>query len=148
LPSITDQIYIKAQRIRSIEEKGTHKVSEGIYPEFVGIVNYAVMALIQLALPPASMENSDMPDDEVVSLYNAYVQKAKNLLSDKNHDYDEAWRNMRTSSMTDIILMKILRIKQIENLKQQTLVSEGIDANYFDIFNYAVFALIKLNPQK
>lgn len=148
LPSITDQIYIKAQRIRSIEEKGTHKVSEGIYPEFVGIVNYAVMALIQLALPPASMENSDMSGDEVVSLYNAYVQKAKNLLSDKNHDYDEAWRNMRTSSMTDIILMKILRIKQIENLKQQTLVSEGIDANYFDIFNYAVFALIKLNPQK
>ena len=148
LPSITDQIYIKAQRIRSIEEKGTHKVSEGIYPEFVGIVNYAVMALIQLALPPASMENSDMSGDEVVSLYNAYVQKAKNLLSDKNHDYDEAWRNMRTSSMTDIILMKILRIKQIENLKQQTLVSEGIDANYLDIFNYAVFALIKLNPQK
>jgi len=148
LPSITDQIYIKAQRIRSIEEKGTHKINEGIQSEFIGIVNYAVMALIQLALPPASIENSDMPYDEVVTLYDRYVQEAKNLLSDKNHDYDEAWRNMRISSMTDIILMKILRIKQIENLNQQTLVSEGIDANYYDIFNYAVFALIKLTPQK
>ena len=148
LPSITDQIYIKAQRIRSIEEKGTHKISEGIYPEFIGIANYAVMAQIQLALSPASIENSDMSYDEVVALYDAYTQKAKNLLADKNHDYDEAWRNMRISSMTDIILMKILRIKQIENLNQQTLVSEGIDANYYDIFNYAVFALIKLTPQK
>jgi len=148
LPSITDQIYIKAQRIRSIEEKGTHKISDNIYSEFIGIVNYAVMAQIQLALPPASIDNSDMPYDEVVTLYDTYVQKAKNLLLDKNHDYDEAWRNMRISSMTDIILMKILRIKQIENLNQQTLVSEGIDANYYDIFNYAVFALIKLTPQK
>jgi hypothetical protein len=148
LPSITDQIYIKAQRIRSIEEKGVHKIDEGIYSEFIGIVNYAVMAQIQLALPPTSIENSEMPYSEIITLYDTYVQKAKDLLSNKNHDYDEAWRNMRISSMTDIILMKILRIKQIENLKQQTLVSEGIDANYYDIFNYAVFALIKLNLKK
>ncbi len=148
LPSITDQIYIKAQRIRSIEEKGMNKVDEGVYPEFMGIVNYALMAQIQLALTPASIENSNMSYDEVTALYDAYAQKAKDLLSDKNHDYDEAWRNMRISSITDIILMKILRIKQIENLNQQTLISEGIDANYYDIFNYAVFALIKLTPQK
>jgi len=148
LPSITDQIYIKAQRIRSIEEKGTHKISDDIHSEFIGIVNYAVMAQIQLALPPVSIDNSDMPHNEVITLYDTYVQKAKNLLSDKNHDYDEAWRNMRISSMTDIILMKIQRIKQMEDLKQQTLVSEGVDANYYDIFNYAVFALIKLTSQK
>ena len=147
-PSITDQIYIKALRIRSIEEKGTQKIDEGIYSEFIGIVNYAVMAQIQLALPSSSVEDNDMSYNEIVTCYDTYVQKAKDLLSDKNHDYDEAWRNMRISSMTDIILMKILRIKQIENLKQQTLVSEGIDANYYDIFNYAVFALIKLTPQK
>ena len=145
LPSITDQIYIKAQRIRSIEEKGVHKIDEGIYSEFIGIVNYAVMAQIQLALSPADIENSNMPHEEVITLYDTYTENAKNLLSNKNHDYDEAWRNMRISSMTDIILMKILRIKQIENLNQQTLVSEGIDANYYDILNYAVFALIKLN---
>jgi len=148
LPSITDQIYIKAQRIRSIEEKGVHKIDEGIHSEFIGIVNYALMAQIQLALSPAAIENSNMPHEEVIALYDTYAKKAKNLLSDKNHDYDEAWRNMRISSMTDIILMKILRIKQIENLNQQTLVSEGIDANYYDILNYAVFALIKLRQQE
>ena len=148
LPSITDQIYIKAQRIRSIEEKGTHKIDEGTYSEFIGIINYAVMAQIQLTLSPAAIENSNMPENEVVDLYNSYVQKAKKLLSNKNHDYDEAWRNMHISSITDIILMKILRIKQIENLNQQTIASEGIDANYYDIFNYAVFALIKLTPLK
>lgn len=148
LPSVTDQIYIKAQRIRSIEEKGISKIDENIHSEFIGIVNYALMAQIQLALLPASIENSDMMSEEVITLYDTYVQRAKKLLSDKNHDYDEAWRNMRISSITDIILMKILRIKQIENLKQQTLVSEGIDANYYDILNYAIFALIKLNPQK
>ena len=148
LPSVTDQIYIKALRIRSIEEKGVHKIDEGIYSEFVGIVNYAVMAQIQLKLPSSSVEDNDISYNEIVTLYDMYVQKAKELLSNKNHDYGEAWRNMRISSMTDIILMKILRIKQIENLKQQTLVSEGIDANYYDILNYAVFALIKLTPQK
>jgi hypothetical protein len=144
LPSITDQIYIKAQRIRSIEEKGISKIDEGIRSEFVGIVNYTVMAQIQLALGAANVDESKMDEDKTISLYNLYVQKAKDLLIDKNHDYDEAWRNMRISSLTDIILMKLLRIKQIENLDEQTLVSEGLAANYYDIFNYAVFALIKL----
>ena len=147
LPSVTDQIYIKAQRIRSIEEKGISKIDENIYSEFIGIVNYALMAQIQLALSPASIDDTNMSSDEVIDLYDTYVQKAKNLLSDKNHDYGEAWRKMRVSSITDIILMKIFRIKQIENLNQQTIISEGIDANYYDILNYAVFALIKLNPQ-
>ena len=148
LPSVTDQIYIKAQRIRSIEEKGISKIDENIYSEFIGIVNYAIMAQIQIALSPASIDNTNMSSDEVIGLYDTYIQKARKLLSDKNHDYDEAWRNMRISSITDIILMKILRIKQIENINQQTIVSEGIDANYYDILNYAVFALIKLTPQK
>jgi hypothetical protein len=148
LPSITDQIYIKAQRIRSIEEKGVHKIDEDINSEFIGIVNYAIMAQIQLVLLTADIENSNMPYEEVITLYDIYAEKAKNLLFDKNHDYDEAWRNMRISSMTDIILMKILRIKQIENLNQQTIASEGVDANYYDILNYAVFALIKLISQK
>jgi len=147
LPSITDQIYIKAQRIRSIEEKGVSRVNEGIYAEFVGIVNYAVMAQIQLALGSANTDNSKMDENKVVELYDTYVQKAKDLLLDKNHDYDEAWRNMRISSLTDIILMKLLRIKQIEDINRQTLISEGLDANYYDIFNYAAFALIKLTSK-
>ena len=147
LPSITDQIYIKAQRIRSIEEKKTSKVDEDVNSEFVGIVNYAVMAQIQLAATPKSMEDCFMLPDEVVLLYDKYVGKAKDLLANKNHDYDEAWRNMRVSSITDIILMKILRIKQIEDNLQKTLISEGLDANYYDIFNYAVFALIKLTQK-
>ncbi|MCL2132240.1 MAG: DUF1599 domain-containing protein [Lentimicrobiaceae bacterium] len=146
-PSITDQIYIKAQRIRSIEEKGISKINEGIRSEFVGIVNYAVMAQIQLNLGVANVDESKMDENKAVSLYDLYVQKAKDLLADKNHDYDEAWRNMRISSLTDIILMKLLRIKQIESLDSQTLVSEGLDANYYDIFNYAVFALIKLTSK-
>ncbi len=147
LTSITDQIYIKAQRIRSIEEKGMHKVDEGIVPEFIGIVNYAVMALIQLELGSSSVENISLPETEAIKLYEHYVQQAKELLINKNHDYDEAWRNMRVSSYTDIILMKLLRIKQIETIQGNTLISEGLDANYFDIFNYAVFALIKLNDK-
>lgn len=147
LTSITDQIYIKAQRIRSIEEKGIHKVDEGILPEFIGIVNYAIMALIQLELGTSSIENISLPEKEAIKLYDHYVLKGKELLVDKNHDYDEAWRNMRISSYTDIILMKLLRIKQIETLKGNTLISEGLDANYFDIFNYAIFALIKLNDK-
>jgi hypothetical protein len=148
LSSITDQIYIKAQRIRNIEEKGIRKVEEDVYSEYVGIANYALIAQIQLALSPVSDEGSNLSHDEVTNLYDMYVQKAKELLANKNHDYDEAWINMRISSLTDIILMKIFRIKQIENLNQQTLISEGIDANYYDIFNYAVFALIKLTNQK
>ena len=144
LPSITDQIYIKAQRIRSIEQKGVSKIDEGIHSEFIGIVNYAVMAQIQLTQGVANVDDSKMEPSKAISLYELYVQKAKDLLEEKNHDYDEAWRNMRISSFTDIILMKLLRIKQIESLDSQTLISEGLDANYYDIFNYAIFALIKL----
>lgn len=145
LSSITDQIYIKAQRIRSIEEKGIHKIDEGIVPEFIGIVNYALMAQMQLKLGSSSIENFSLPEKEIINLYDHFVLKGKELLMNKNHDYDEAWRNMRVSSYTDIILMKILRIKQIENIKGNTFISEGLDANYYDIFNYSIFALIKLN---
>jgi hypothetical protein len=148
LPSITDQIYIKAQRIRNIEEKGLSKIEEDVYSEYIGIVNYALIAQIQFSLSSVSDVDSSLSNDEVLDLYDIYVQKAKELLANKNHDYDEAWINMRISSLTDIILMKIFRIKQIENLNRQTLASEGIDANYYDIFNYAVFALIKLTKQK
>ena len=140
--SLTDQIYIKANRIRSIENKGKQKIDEGILPEFIGIVNYSIMALIQIEL---GVENKiDLSSDEVEKLYDKYVKLAKNLMQDKNHDYGEAWRNMRISSLTDIILMKLLRIKQIEDNKGETFVSEGVDANYYDIINYSVFALIKL----
>lgn len=140
--SLTDQIYIKANRIRSIQTKGKSKVNEGIVPEFAGIVNYSVMALIQLELGIA--EEADLNEKQAVDLYNKYIYAARDLMLNKNHDYDEAWRNMRISSLDDIILMKLLRIKQIEDNKGKTLVSEGLDANYYDIINYAVFALIKL----
>lgn len=140
--SLTDQIYIKASRIRSIQTKGTSKVDEGILPEFVGICNYAVMALIQLELGIA--EETDLDEKQAVELYNKYIYAARDLMLDKNHDYGEAWRNMRVSSLDDIILMKLLRVKQIEDNKGKTLISEGLDANYYDIVNYAVFALIKL----
>ncbi len=140
--SLTDQIYIKANRIRSIEEKGTTKVNEGIKPEFIGIVNYSVMALIQLELGVA--EKEQMEAGKVEQLYDKYLAEAKSLMMDKNHDYGEAWRNMRISSFTDIILMKLLRVKQIEDNDGKTFISEGLDANYFDIVNYSVFALIKL----
>jgi len=140
--SLTDQIYIKANRIRSIELKGMHKVEEGIRPEFIGIVNYSVMALIQLELGPEADLELDEPG--AVELYDRHLQSARKLMEDKNHDYDEAWRNMRVSSYTDIILMKLKRIKQIEDNEGETLVSEGVDANYRDIINYALFALIKL----
>ncbi len=146
--SLTDQIYIKANRIRSIDTKGTKKVEEGIRPEFVGIVNYSIMALIQLELGdhdlPDSFEALDMNPAEVERLYDKYALKAKELMEDKNHDYGEAWRNMRVSSLTDIILMKLFRIKQIEDNEGVTTVSEGLDANYFDIINYSVFALIMM----
>jgi hypothetical protein len=123
-------------------------VDEDIYSEYIGIVNYAVMAQIQIALSPVPAEETNLSHDDIAILYDVYVQKAKELLVNKNHDYNEAWHNMRITSLTDIILMKILRIKQIENLNQQTLASEGLDANYYDILNYAVFALIKLTNQK
>jgi hypothetical protein len=143
--SLTDQIYIKAQRIRSIQEKGVAKVNEGIKGEFIGIVNYAVMALIQLDKGVQTSEKDILPQDEVVSLYQHHFMEAKALMQNKNHDYDEAWRNMRISSLTDIILMKILRVKQIEDNMGKTIVSEGLDANYADMINYAVFALIKIS---
>lgn len=142
-PSLTDQIYIKANRIRSIDMKGASKVNEGIRPEFIGIINYSIMALIQLELGTGD-ENTQLSPDEAKALYVKYALEAKNLMADKNHDYGEAWRNMRISSFTDIILMKLLRIKQIEDNSGHTFISEGVDANYFDIINYAVFAMIKM----
>ncbi len=141
-PSLTDQIYIKAQRIRSLQDKGKQKIDEGIKPEFIGIVNYCIMAIIQI-----EKGHSDKPDltvEEAVDLYDKYYEKAFELMQNKNHDYSEAWREMRISSLADIILMKLLRIKQIENNKGKTSTSEGIDANLYDIINYAVFALIKM----
>lgn len=148
LPSLTDQIFIKAQRIRSLQEKGEAKVNEGIRPEFIGILNYSVMALIQLELGVADSGNNGLENKKAAELYHNYVLKAKNLMLNKNHDYDEAWRKMRISSFCDIILMKLLRIKQIEDNNGATIVSEGLDANYMDIINYAVFALIQLNEQE
>ncbi|RLD40686.1 MAG: hypothetical protein DRI89_11480 [Bacteroidetes bacterium] len=144
--SLTDQIYIKANRIRSIQLKGEQKVQEGIVPEFVGIVNYSVMAIIQLELGIA--EEADLTAERALELFNKYIYTARDLMLNKNHDYGEAWRNMRISSLTDIILMKLLRIKKIEDNEGETLVSEGLDANYYDIINYSVFALIKLLIEK
>lgn len=141
-PSLTDQIYIKANRIRSIQTKGVARVKEGIQPEFEGIINYSVMALIQIELGVA--EENSVHSENIIELYSKYINEAKELMTKKNHDYGEAWRNMRISSLTDIILMKLLRIKQIEDNGGITTISEGIDANYFDIINYAVFALILL----
>ncbi len=140
--SLTDQIYIKAQRIRSIEEKGVNKVGEGIRPEFIAIINYGIMGLIQLDLKPSCNE---LPEKETLELYDKYFNEAKLLMMDKNHDYGEAWRNMRISSYTDLILMKLKRTKQIEDNQGKTIISEGIDANYFDMINYAVFAMIKID---
>ena len=146
IPSITDQIYIKAQRIRSIQDKEHQKVSEGMDPEFMGIVNYCIMAIIQLELEEQAP--LEMTYQELEPLYDGVAAEVMELLDRKNHDYDEAWREMRVSSITDIILMKLLRIKQIEDNAGVTLISEGVKANYQDIMNYAVFALIKLKqPQ-
>ncbi|MEG2277926.1 MAG: DUF1599 domain-containing protein [Odoribacter sp.] len=143
--SITDQIFIKANRIRSIEEKGISKIKEGFVPEFIGIVNYSIMGLIQLELGVG--EDSQSQQKQISDRYENYFQKAKALMLDKNHDYDEAWRSMRISSYTDLILMKINRTKQIEDNQGNTLISEGIDANYYDMINYAVFALIRLTVE-
>ncbi len=140
--SIVDQIFIKAQRIRTIQEKGEQKVADGIAAEFKGIINYAVIGLIQLELPEDAPE--EMEIGEVSVLFDKYVQTAKNLMLDKNHDYGEAWRSMSQESFVDLILMKLQRIRQILNNEGKTLISEGIDANYLDIINYAVFALILL----
>jgi hypothetical protein len=144
--SITDQLYIKASRIRGIEEKGTHLIEEGIEPEFIGIVNYGIMGLIQLEGKDIHKLELDLVTTE--SWYTATIQSIKDLMMLKNHDYGEAWRDMRISSFTDMILVRLLRIKQIENNKGTTLISEGVDANYMDIVNYAIFALIKIDEQK
>jgi hypothetical protein len=142
LPSITDQIFIKAQRIRTIQDKGSQKVNDGITDEFVGIINYCVMALIQIASQSTEKNHDALA---LTELYDEQVNEVKELLFNKNHDYGEAWREMRVSSMTDIILMKLLRIKQIEDNAGLTLVSEGVKAGYQDMINYAVFCLIKSN---
>ncbi len=143
LPSITDQIYIKAQRIRSIQEKGQQKIEEDISSEFLGIINYCIMALIQIRL--GESEGLELDVDKLMPLYEEEASATKGLLENKNHDYGEAWRSMRVESITDIILMKLLRVKQIEDNEGKTLISEGVDANYRDIINYAVFALILMN---
>jgi hypothetical protein len=143
LPSLTDQIFIKAQRIRSLQQNETKKIDEDERSEFIGIINYSTMALIQIELGIA-----DQPDLELktaLELYDKHIKITKDLMQNKNHDYGEAWRDMRVSSLTDLILQKLLRVKQIENNKGKTLVSEGIDANYQDMINYAVFAMIHLN---
>ncbi|WP_422860587.1 DUF1599 domain-containing protein [Flagellimonas sp. S174] len=143
LPSLTDQIFIKAQRIRGLQENDTRKVDEGEHSEFIGIINYSIMALIQL--DKGVSEQPDLSAEEAIALYDEQVNITKNLMENKNHDYGEAWRDMRVSSLTDLILQKLLRVKQIEDNQGETLVSEGIDANYQDMVNYAVFALIHLN---
>ncbi|MDL2296554.1 DUF1599 domain-containing protein [Bacteroidales bacterium OttesenSCG-928-B11] len=142
--AVTDQIFIKAHRIRSIQIKGEAKINEGIIPEFIGIVNYSIMALIQLEKGFEESEQSTLQLEEIEKLYHKYMHEAKMLMMDKNHDYGEAWRQMRISSLDDIILMKLMRVKQIEDNDGKTVISEGLDANYFDIINYAMFALIRL----
>lgn len=145
LPSLTDQIFIKAQRIRSLQQNDVRKVDEGEQSEFIGIINYCIMALIQIE--KGVVEQPDMDVNEATELYDKHVAITKKLMEDKNHDYGEAWRDMRVSSLTDLILQKLLRVKQIENNAGKTLVSEGIDANYQDMINYAVFSMIHLNEK-
>lgn len=142
VPSLTDQIFIKAQRIRSIQEKGSQKVDEDISDEFIAIINYCIMAIMQLKFD--DNVGLELSLDQLLPSYEQIASDTLGLLMNKNHDYGEAWREMRVSSMTDIILMKLLRVKQIEDNQGKTLVSEGIDANYQDMINYAVFCLIKL----
>ena len=143
--ALTDQLFIKAKRIRSLEIKKESMVGEGIRPEFIALINYGIVGLIQLSRGFADCV--DLTNDEAMALYDQYANEALELMKRKNHDYDEAWRDMRVSSYTDLILTKIQRIKEIEDLKGQTLVSEGIDANYMDIINYAVFGVIKLTEE-
>jgi hypothetical protein len=144
LPSITDQIFIKAQRIRTLEEKKVSKVDEGIIPEYVGIINYCIIAMIQLDLLDTNQE-LELEASKVSTYFDEKVKETKELMMDKNHDYGEAWRDMRLESLTDLILMKLMRVKQIEDNMGSTLVSEGVIANYQDMMNYSIFALIKLN---
>jgi len=145
LPSLTDQIFIKAQRIRSLQQNDVRKVDEGEQSEFIGIINYCIMALIQIE--KGVVEQPDMDVNEATELYDKHVAITKKLMEDKNHDYGEAWRDMRVSSLTDLILQKLLRVKQIEDNAGKTIVSEGIDANYQDMINYAVFSMIHLNEK-
>ena len=146
LPSLTDQIFIKAQRIRGLQQNDVQKVDEGEVSEFIGIINYCIMALIQLE--KGVVEQPDLSVDEATKLYDEQVAITKQLMQDKNHDYGEAWRDMRVSSLTDLILQKLLRVKQIEDNSGKTIVSEGIDANYQDMINYAIFALIHISEQE
>lgn len=146
LPSLTDQIFIKAQRLRSIQDKKTQKVADHPNEEFIGIINYSIMALIQLELGVA--EQPDLDIQKAGELYQQHMRETKYLMEQKNHDYGEAWRDMRISSLTDLILQKLLRVKQIEDNQGKTIVSEGVDANYQDIINYAIFALILIKENK
>ena len=145
LPSLTDQIFIKAQRIRQLQQNETRKVDEGERSEFIGIINYAIMALIQLEKGVA--EQPDLSTKKATALYDKHVKITKELMENKNHDYGEAWRDMRVSSLTDLILQKLLRVKQIEDNQGKTIVSEGLDANYQDMINYAIFAMIHMNEK-
>ena len=145
LPSLTDQIFIKAQRIRGLQQNDVRKVDEGEQSEFIGIINYCIMALIQLE--KGVVEQPDMQLEDALELYDKHVNITKTLMENKNHDYGEAWRDMRVSSLTDLILQKLLRVKQIEDNQGKTLVSEGIEANYQDMVNYAVFSMIHLNEK-
>lgn len=145
VPSITDQIFIKAQRIRSVEEKRHQKIEENISSEFKGIINYCLIAMMQIELSGDS--RMDIQYEELEPLYDKFAKQTHDLLADKNHDYGEAWRDMRISSITDIILMKLLRVKQIEDNQGETIVSEGVIANYQDMINYSVFSLIMLKNE-
>ena len=142
LPSLTDQIFIKAQRIRGLQQNRQQRVDEGQVSEFIGIINYCIMALVQLE--KGVVEQPDIVLEEALELYDQKIATTKQLMMDKNHDYGEAWRDMRVTSLTDLIIQKLLRVKQIEDNQGKTLVSEGIDANYQDMINYAVFAMIHL----
>lgn len=146
LPSLTDQIFIKAQRIKSIEEKGSQKIQDDVRGEYIGIINYCLIALIQSELKDET--RMELPAGEVETLYDKHLALTKKLMEDKNHDYGEAWREMRVPSLTDLILMKIFRVKQIEDNAGKTLISEGVEANYMDMINYALFALIRLTEEK
>lgn len=143
LPSLTDQLFIKANRLRTIQDAGVQKVADSQEAEFIGIVNYAIMALIQLERGIAS--EPDLSPDEALAAFDAQATRIYELMEAKNHDYGEAWRDMRITSLTDLILQKVLRVKQIEDNRGATLVSEGVDANYMDMVNYAVFALILMH---
>lgn len=145
LPSLTDQIFIKAQRIRSIENKGTQLVEDDLHGEFIGIFNYSIIALIQIQ--QGVVEKPDIDPEKGTELFDSFARQAKELMERKNHDYGEAWREMRISSITDLILQKLLRIKQIEDNNGKTIVSEGLQANYLDMVNYAAFALIKMSEK-